>query len=48
MNTNRAIESDFLHFTKKLELNKQLAHVFFDEYHVAVTDMSYREKLREL
>src|SRR5271165_5099949 len=38
----------FLHFAKGLELNKQLAHVFFDECHVAVTDTSYWAKLQEL
>jgi len=48
VSADRAVESDFLHFAKGLELNKQLAHVFFDECHVAVTDTSYRAKLREL
>jgi hypothetical protein len=48
VSADRAIEGDFLHFAKGLELNKQLAHVFFDECHVAVTDTSYRERLREL
>jgi superfamily II DNA helicase RecQ len=48
VSADRAVEGGFLHFAKGLELNKQLAHVFFDECHVAVTDTSYREKLREL
>jgi superfamily II DNA helicase RecQ len=48
VSADRAVEDDFLHFAKGLELNKQLAHVFFDECHVAVTDTSYREKLRRL
>jgi superfamily II DNA helicase RecQ len=48
VSADRAVESDFLHFAKGLELNKQLAHVFFDECHVAITDTSYRAKLREL
>ena len=48
VSADRAVEGDFLHFAKGLELNKQLAHVFFDECHVAVTDTSYRAKLREL
>jgi superfamily II DNA helicase RecQ len=48
VSADRAINGDFLHFAKGLELNKQLAHVFFDECHVAVTDTSYRAKLREL
>ena len=48
VSADRAVDSGFLHFAKGLELNKQLAHVFFDECHVAVTDTSYREKLREL
>ncbi|KIM92474.1 hypothetical protein OIDMADRAFT_68761, partial [Oidiodendron maius Zn] len=48
VSADRAVEGDFLHFAKGLELSKQLAHVFFDECHVAVTDISYRAKLREL
>lgn len=48
VSADRAVEGDFLHFAKGLELSKQLAHVFFDECHVAVTDTSYRAKLREL
>lgn len=48
VSADRAVEGDFLHFAKGLELNKQLAHVFFDECHVAVTDTSYRARLREL
>jgi superfamily II DNA helicase RecQ len=48
VSADRAVEGDFLHFAKGLELNKQLAHVFFDECYVAVTDTSYREKLRRL
>jgi len=48
VSADRAVDSGFLHFAKGLELNKQLAHVFFDECHVAVTDTSYREKLQWL
>jgi superfamily II DNA helicase RecQ len=48
VSADRAVEGDFLHFAKGLELNKQLAHVFFDECHVAVTDTSYRAQLRQL
>jgi hypothetical protein len=48
VSADRAVEGDFLHFAKGLKLNKQLAHVFFDECYVAVTDISYRAKLREL
>jgi len=48
VSADRAVEGGFLHFAKGLELNKQLAHVFFDECHVAITDTSYRAKLREL
>ena len=48
VSADRAVEADFLHFAKGLELSKQLAHVFFNECHVAVTDTSYRAKLREL
>jgi superfamily II DNA helicase RecQ len=43
-----AVEGDFLHFAKGLELHKQLAHIFFDECHVVVTDTLYWAKLREL
>jgi hypothetical protein len=45
VSADRAVEGSFLHFAKGLELNKQLAHVFFDECHVAITDILYREKL---
>lgn len=48
VSADRAVDRDFLHFAKGLELNRQLAHVFFDECHVAVTDTSYRAKLRQL
>jgi superfamily II DNA helicase RecQ len=48
ISTDRAVEGGFLHFAKGLELNKQLAHVFFNKYHIIVTDTSYRAKLREL
>ena len=48
VSADRAVEGGFLHFAKGLELNQQLAHVFFDECHVAVTDTSYRANLREL
>jgi hypothetical protein len=48
ISADRAVEGGFLHFAKGLELNKQLAHVFFNECHITVTDTSYRAKLREL
>ena len=38
----------FLYYIKGLELRGQLAHVFFDECHVAFTDISYRKRLQEL
>jgi superfamily II DNA or RNA helicase len=48
VSADRAVQGDFLHYAKGLELGGQLAHVFFDEVHVAFTDTSYRERLREL
>jgi superfamily II DNA or RNA helicase len=48
VSADRAVSGDFLHYAKGLELSRQLAHVFFDECHVAFTDTSYRERLREL
>jgi hypothetical protein len=48
VSTNRAIKGDFFYFAKKLELNKQLVYIFFDEYYIAVIDMLYRAKLQEL
>ena len=48
VSADRAVSGEFLHYAKGLELNGQLAHVFFDECHVALTDTSYRERLREL
>lgn len=48
VSADRAVQGEFLHYAKGLELSGQLAHVFFDECHVAFTDTSYREQLREL
>jgi superfamily II DNA helicase RecQ len=48
ISADRAITGEFLHYAKGLELSGQLAHMFFDECHVAFTDTSYRERLREL
>jgi len=48
VSADRAVQGEFLHYAKGLELSGQLAHVFFDECHVAFTDTSYRERLREL
>lgn len=48
VSADRAVQGEFLHYAKGLELEGQLAHVFFDEVHVAFTDTSYRERLREL
>ena len=48
VSADRAVQGEFLHYAKGLELEGQLAHVFFDECHVAFTDTSYRERLRQL
>ncbi|OBT97655.1 hypothetical protein VE01_04421, partial [Pseudogymnoascus verrucosus] len=48
VSADRAVEGGFRHYAKGLELEGQLAHVFFDECHVTYTDTSYRERLREL
>jgi superfamily II DNA helicase RecQ len=48
VSADRAVQGEFLHYAKGLELEGQLAHVFFDEVHVAFADTSYRERLREL
>jgi len=48
VSADRAVEGGFLHFAKGLELHGELSHVFFDECHVAFTDTSYRQRLREL
>jgi superfamily II DNA helicase RecQ len=48
VSADRAVDPRFLHWATGLELNGQLAHVFFDEGHVAFTDRSYRARLREL
>lgn len=48
VSADRAVQGTFLHYVKGLEVGGQLAHVFFDEVHVALTDTSYRERLREL
>ncbi len=41
VSADRAVVSEFLHYTKGLELSRHLAHVFFDECHVIFTDASY-------
>ena len=38
-----AVQGEFLHYAKGLELSGQLAHVFFDKCYVAFTDTSYRQ-----
>jgi superfamily II DNA helicase RecQ len=43
-----AVDDDFLHYARGLELAGQLKAIFFDEGHVAFIDTSYRKKLREL
>ena len=48
VSADQAVRGEFLHYAKGLELSGQLAHVFFDECHVAFTDTGYRERLREL
>jgi hypothetical protein len=48
VSADQAVQGAFLHYAKRLELDRQLAHVFFDECYVAFTDISYRERLREL
>jgi ATP-dependent DNA helicase RecQ len=48
VSADRAVQGEFLHYAKGLQLRHQLAHVFFDECHVAFTNTSYRERLREL
>jgi len=48
VSADRDVQGAFLHYAKGLELSGQLAHVFFDECHVAITDTSYQERLREL
>jgi hypothetical protein len=48
VSADRAVNSEFLYYTKRLELKGQLAYVFFDKVHVAFTDTLYREQLREL
>jgi hypothetical protein len=37
-----------LYYTKRLELEGQLAYIFFNEYYIIYTDISYRERLRIL
>ena len=48
VSADRAVQGEFLHYAQGLALSRQLAHVFFDECHVVLTDTSYRERLREL
>jgi superfamily II DNA helicase RecQ len=48
VSADRAVQGEFKHYAQGLALSGQLAHVFFDECHVAFTDTAYRERLREL
>lgn len=48
VSADRAASDSFLHYARGLELGGSLAHLFFDECHVAITDTSYRKQLREL
>ena len=48
VSADRAASDSFLHYARGLELGGLLAHLFFDECHVAVTDTSYRKQLRQL
>jgi len=48
VSADQAVNGEFRHYTKGLELHRQLAHMFFDESHVVFTNTSYRERLREL
>jgi len=48
VSADRAVQGEFKHYAQGLALSGQLAHMFFDECHVAFTDTSYRERLRQL
>jgi superfamily II DNA helicase RecQ len=48
VSADRAVTGEFLQYAKGLDLERQLAYVFFDECHVAFIDTSYRARLREL
>jgi superfamily II DNA helicase RecQ len=41
VSANRAVQGEFLHYAKGLELSGQLAYVFFDECYVAFIDTLY-------
>jgi superfamily II DNA or RNA helicase len=43
VSADRAVTREFRHYAKGLELNKQLAHMFFDKSHVTFTDVLYRK-----
>jgi hypothetical protein len=48
VSADRAVQGEFLYYTKGLELEGQLAYVFFNEVYIVFTNTSYRERLREL
>lgn len=48
VSADRAAQEGFLHYAQGLALHGELAHIFFDECHVAITDTSYRTRLRAL
>jgi superfamily II DNA helicase RecQ len=48
VSTDITVNDNFLYYAQGLQLTGQLGLVVFDEGHVAFTDTSYRQKLREL
>ena len=48
VSADRAVSSEFLNYAQGLVQGRALAHLFLDECHVAITDTSYRERLRKL
>ena len=48
VSADQAVKGSFLYFAKGLKLNKQLAHIFFNECYITVIDTLYQAKLREL
>ncbi|KAH8800934.1 P-loop containing nucleoside triphosphate hydrolase protein [Xylogone sp. PMI_703] len=48
VSADRAVNGPFLQYAQGMQIRGQLAHMFFDECHVAITDISYRARLRTL
>lgn len=48
VSADQAVGNSFRQYAKECEERGELQHLFFDECHVVLTDVSYRQRLRDL